>query len=66
MEILQPPLQCGVRGFLLDSEDTFLLSSCAECSTAILFDPLVNLRPIEIEQIALATAASRMNGRHAF
>ena len=55
MQLLQPAREDGVRGFRCYRD---VGSSCEECSTALPLDPLADFRPIEIIEIALATAAS--------
>jgi len=64
VQILEPSLESREGGFLSDSE-AFLHFCCnAECSTALPLDPLADLRPVEVIQVALSTAAGRMDGSH--
>ena len=47
---------------LISGEASFLFSSCAECRTAVFLDELADLGPVELEQITLSSATSRMDG----
>ena len=58
VQLLQPAGEDGVGGLLLGSETVLLLSCCTDTRTASFLDPLANLGPIELEQVALAASAA--------
>ena len=60
----EPAREDGVSGLLLSGEADLLPSCYADTRTASLLDPLANLGPVELEQIALATAPSRVDSGH--
>ena len=55
MQLLQPAIEDGMRR-LRSCWD--IGNSCEECRTAFSLDPPTDLRPVEIVEVALASAAS--------
>ena len=61
VQILEPSLESREGGLLRGSEVSLLFSCSAECSIAFSLDPLADLWPIEVVEVALSTASSRMD-----
>lgn len=64
MQLLQPAMEDGEGSSGSSSKTAVARSSCQQRGAAILLQPLANLRPVEVVQVALAAAACRMNRRH--
>jgi hypothetical protein len=64
VQLLQPACEDGVRCSDSSSDVAGSSSRSEECGAASLLDPLANLGPVEIIEITLASAASRVDGRH--
>jgi hypothetical protein len=64
MKLLQPAREDGVSGSGRSREGGGGSGSREECGAAFSLDPLTDLRPVEVVQVALASAACRVDGRH--
>src|SRR5680860_909012 len=62
MQLLWPAREDGVRRSSSSRGGGGCSSSREECGAAFLLDPLANLRPVEVVQVTLASAARRVNG----
>ena len=63
MQLLQPAGEDGVRGLHTVGESCRCPSSCEDTRAAFFLDELADLRSVEIIQVALSSASSRMDGR---
>ena len=64
MQTHEPSLEGRVGRLLLGGQSFLLLSSGAERCTVALLEPLANLRPVQLEDIASSTTASRVDRLH--
>ena len=61
MQLLEPAGEDGVGGLHTVGDGCRCFSSCEDVCTAFLLNELADLGPVEIIQVALSAASSRMN-----